>query len=504
MDRRTRWLAIPALVVTICAALPSIASADHFRGGYITWKRPSGTGNTVEFESIQLWRSGAITPLEINPGVGDVTLIGPVSTIYTAVDIAGDAYTVISFKATYEYPGPGSYTAFLGIGTQDVTCCRIDDLVNSPDEPQRVATVVDITGGNTGSPVPAIPMVFQVQQNCPNTLPLLASDPDGFTCRLADMGGDDPGTATMFPIVAPSAPNDTLTVSGCALSWYPTGTAIGDKYAAQLIIEDSGADNTQIAVDLLIEVKPGSCPICGNNDQEAGEECDGTDDATCPGTCQSNCSCCGDLIIQPAAGEYCDGTNDAACPGNCQSNCTCCGDGITQPGAGEVCDGADNAACFPSPGFGCAGNCQCAVPGGGCSDTCSDDISVCNGTVSGVQTVDVGQTLSTTFLGTDPCDTLVVNDVSWGLLPPFATIVPGPTSFQNPPTMGVCSNDGSIVCDSCNDCGGAACTIGPNQFSVGFSATPACNHAAQTFGALVTYTPPGFTVPGGTRIWKLQ
>jgi hypothetical protein len=72
MDRRTRWLATATLVAVICAAFPSIASADHFRGGYIKWKRPTGTGLTVEFESIQVWRTGAVTPLEINPGVGDV------------------------------------------------------------------------------------------------------------------------------------------------------------------------------------------------------------------------------------------------------------------------------------------------------------------------------------------------------------------------------------------------------------------------------------------------
>ena len=32
--------------------------------------------------------------------------------------------------------------------------------------------------------------------------------------------------------------------------------------------------------------------VCGNNVQEGTEECDGTDDAACPGLCQENCSCC--------------------------------------------------------------------------------------------------------------------------------------------------------------------------------------------------------------------
>ena len=528
MGRRSRWFAVAALAIIVLAALPSVASADHFRGGYITWKRPTGSGTTVEFESIQVWRSGAITPLEINPGIGDVTLIGPVSTIFTGVDLAGDAYTVISFKATYTYASPGSYTAFLGIGTQDTTCCRIVDLVNTPDDPQRITTVVDVSvsSANTGSPKPAIPMLLPVGQDCPNAIPLLVNDSDGFTCRLADMGGDDTGTTSMFPIISPGAPLSTLTVSGCTLNWQPNGTAIGDKYAAQLIIEDSAADNTQIAVDLIIEVRAGSCPICGDDQQEGSEECDGTDDATCPGTCQSNCTCCGDGIIQSAAGENCDGSNDALCPGNCQSNCTCCGDGIVEPGTGEACDGADDSACFPSPGFGCGSHCLCAIPvTPGCSDSCSDDVSVCSG-LSGTYVVDVGQPFSAPVLGSDPCDALIVNDATWGSIPAGSFLVPAAGTFDPAPTTGTCSHDNTLSCSSCHDCDhcthdphvtcdvdgdcsslspgstcvtGATCTKPANQFPATFNWTPTATDDAQTWGVLVTFTPPGFTVPGGTQ-----
>jgi len=34
-----------------------------------------------------------------------------------------------------------------------------------------------------------------------------------------------------------------------------------------------------------------SSSVCGNNVKEAGEDCDGTDDSTCPGLCQADCSC---------------------------------------------------------------------------------------------------------------------------------------------------------------------------------------------------------------------
>jgi hypothetical protein len=99
---------------------------------------------------------------------------------------------------------------------------------------------------------------------------------------------------------------------------------------------------------------------------QAGEECDGTNDTACPGRClppgdPNECECpeiiCGDNIVnQPS--EVCDGTDDAACPGQCLLDCTCpvviCGDDVVnQPG--EMCDGADDAAC---PGE-CLPDCTC-------------------------------------------------------------------------------------------------------------------------------------------------
>lgn len=42
------------------------------------------------------------------------------------------------------------------------------------------------------------------------------------------------------------------------------------------------------------------CPVCGNDSDEAGEQCDGTDDAACPGGCQSDCVCpAHDSVVLP-------------------------------------------------------------------------------------------------------------------------------------------------------------------------------------------------------------
>jgi len=106
----------------------------------------------------------------------------------------------------------------------------------------------------------------------------------------------------------------------------------------------------------------------------AREECDGTDDASCPGMCGSDCTCtstCGNDSVE--LGEQCDGLSDAACPGACApagspDACTCpasCGDGFLS--AGEQCDpGGLGGSPAPSdancPGLCLPGTCECQAP----------------------------------------------------------------------------------------------------------------------------------------------
>jgi len=81
-------------------------------------------------------------------------------------------------------------------------------------------------------------------------------------------------------------------------------------------------ENNAMAVGSIAATDP--CPICSNNVTEDGEQCDGTDDAACPGLCDIDCTCttvCGDNSVD--LGEVCDGTDDTACPGDCQFDCTC-------------------------------------------------------------------------------------------------------------------------------------------------------------------------------------
>lgn len=90
-------------------------------------------------------------------------------------------------------------------------------------------------------------------------------------------------------------------------------------------------------------------PICGDNILAPGEDCDEVSDCCSP-TCQfepggtacndgnactnpdscdqvGNCgggSLCGNNVLDVGCGEECDGTDDAACPGQCLSGCQCC------------------------------------------------------------------------------------------------------------------------------------------------------------------------------------
>lgn len=109
------------------------------------------------------------------------------------------------------------------------------------------------------------------------------------------------------------------------------------------------------------DVKPTEVPKkCGNDDRETDEECDGTDDAACPGECQVDCTCplvavCGNNIKEGS--EECDGQDDAACPGDCQADCTCapvCGNNVKE--GLEECDGTDNDLCLGD----CQPDCTCA------------------------------------------------------------------------------------------------------------------------------------------------
>lgn len=99
-------------------------------------------------------------------------------------------------------------------------------------------------------------------------------------------------------------------------------SATGNNQADFACNDPAEPENNAMAVGSIAATTP--CPVCSNNVTESGEQCDGTDDAACPGLCDVDCTCttvCGDNFKDLP--EQCDGTDDTACPGDCQFDCTC-------------------------------------------------------------------------------------------------------------------------------------------------------------------------------------
>ncbi|MCC7345669.1 MAG: hypothetical protein IT573_12075, partial [Deltaproteobacteria bacterium] len=116
-------------------------------------------------------------------------------------------------------------------------------------------------------------------------------------------------------------------------------------------------------------------PVCGNNDQELGEECDGTDNAACGNLgCTDQCECkrCGNGTVD--SGEQCDNPNDPCCNADCTFNTgNECDDG-------QFCtenDACNGGACNGSPKT-CDDGVQCTVDScNETSDQCENPTSSC-------------------------------------------------------------------------------------------------------------------------------
>ncbi|MCH8243840.1 MAG: hypothetical protein IH897_14690, partial [Planctomycetes bacterium] len=102
---------------------------------------------------------------------------------------------------------------------------------------------------------------------------------DDFTVSVGNLAIGECTTVTSNPITIPSPPTCTSTRLNiaCVNGTAPDGSIVSDCDDAELCTP----------------------PICGDNIVNLpGEECDGTDDAACPGQCQADCTC-------PRGGEGC-------------------------------------------------------------------------------------------------------------------------------------------------------------------------------------------------------
>lgn len=122
---------------------------------------------------------------------------------------------------------------------------------------------------------------------------------------------------------------------------------------------------------------------CGDLETGPGEECDGPDDAACPGQCLPDCTCshdpeCGNGVREGM--EICDGADDTACDlssptgvGYCDADCmgcAVCGDGMVDPN--EECDVLDDSPCPGACKFDCTCGCAPGDPAGCPASQCCD------------------------------------------------------------------------------------------------------------------------------------
>ncbi len=245
--------------------------ASHFRFGHTTWKKistePDGS-IVVQFDSTQAWRASGLDILGIDFGDGDSHFPSnpDITNVLTTTDIAGESYTIRTYTVQHTYQ-IADITSNLGrfLASQE-SCCRISSLVNaggSTDE--RIEILVDLNGGNTGSPVSTIPVIVQFAFGQTNSLQIAAADPDSdpIACRMATSAESE------IPSLASTGGNDLTVGSNCLLQWDLTPTTlanVGDKYAAQVVLEETNrcVDGIcgKVALDFIIEVVEGNPPVC--------------------------------------------------------------------------------------------------------------------------------------------------------------------------------------------------------------------------------------------------
>ncbi len=437
-----------AAVALSALALAGSAEASHFRYAHTTWRRVSG--NTVEFTSTQAWRSDFLDNLPITFGDATPSGVGTPATIGTFTDVAGESYTVRRYTVQHAYASEGPYTAFSS------SCCRISTLVNAADASERIETIVDLRNANQGSPVSSIPVILQMVHGGVNNVPLPTADPDldPISCRMAT------SAESQIPTVA-TAGGHTLSVSpDCTLSWNTSGTIVGRKYAAQVMVEETHAGNlSRVALDFIIEIVDGSLnhpPECtglsGQQVVNVGEPFQanftGDDEDGDPLTVSHLGLPPGASLAPPSGTQQASPFNstfswtpqpsDAGSahavtivytdPSSLQATCSfsvtvpLCGDGVVDAPA-EECDPAAPPSC--SQGEVCTATCVCALPTATPTST-----ATATSTASATPTATDTPTATSTATATDTAEPVSPTPTETAVPPGSCAIAPANGCFS--------------------------------------------------------------------------
>jgi hypothetical protein len=266
---RGRCAAIFVVALTALTVSTSVASASHFRGGQITWKRSATTPSQVDFQvTASFRRDGYVgTASDSFPAVGDVIDEDIGATFFDYGD--GTATNQLQFKVVATVPAenyliaraldPGSSTdtklhhdyATAGgtwDGSSPVTpffdsCCTIDDLLTNPSGDYRVETKVNFdTSTDTSSPNSSLQPIVNVGTVGTQTFGIPAVVPGGTTkrYRLATAAESCDGCTD------PDPAGLTIDPTTGVVSWDTTGLVEG-LYFASVVVESLDASSNLIS-----------------------------------------------------------------------------------------------------------------------------------------------------------------------------------------------------------------------------------------------------------------
>lgn len=241
----------PGLLLAALLFAP-VAEASHFRFSTLSWQRAAGTNHlAVEITITEAWREatdgiGSIT-YDFGDGSGFFNTLAA-TRVATLQDVNGERYEVFRTTIAHTYPSNGVYT----VAGQN--CCRIHNLVNADDADERLTMALDLRPTNTGSPVSTSPVIVQMQAGENFSLALPIADPDGdpFTVRMAT------SAESRIPAVASVGTNVLNVTPQGVLQWNTVGGERGQKFAAQVIIEENHpgdpAGAGHIPLDFIVEL----------------------------------------------------------------------------------------------------------------------------------------------------------------------------------------------------------------------------------------------------------
>ncbi len=342
----------------------------------------SGVLKRVQLQTLFICTSVDSAPVDIGVQLYDLNgiLLNDVTAGVGAIlDVAPGQTATIGTSATATFTETGIIPVqdgLQGLGrvvasSDQVRCIAtvVDDLVLPPLTLSTLGRVVQPAAGGLPASV-ALPQFASGNQathsvDFPGLIKRLDAETDIFCSSIAT-GAIDIGVQVFKP--DGTLANDVTAGNGAILGVTPGSTVTFGTTGTLAIFENT--------VIVLPGIAQGMARVVSNSDQLLCSAAVVDAGNSPPGAMSSlvgfgaGAAVCGDGVLQQ--GEQCDGADDAACPGLCGGGgaCLCpavCGDGFIQ--AGEQCDDAGtlNGDC-------CSSSCQFETLGASCSDG-----DACNG-----------------------------------------------------------------------------------------------------------------------------